>query len=114
MTLMLRYFLIVCALLVLVFIIRKLKKAQIQVLDSIFWLLFALSFVILAAFPQIAYALSGLLGFESPSNFVFLYVIAVLVYREFTNTVKFSRQRRRLDSLVQEVALKDKQGSKER
>lgn len=68
-------------------------------------LLFSVSFVILGVFPQVAMWLSSLFGFMSASNFVFLYVIAVLVVRDFCNSLRLSRQEERLNSLVQAVAL---------
>ena len=66
---------------------------------------FSVSFVILGVFPQVAMWLSSLFGFMSASNFVFLYVIAVLVVRDFCNSLRLSRQEERLNSLVQAVAL---------
>lgn len=104
----LRILLLVCAVLVFVFVLRKLKKSQMQVLDSLFWLLFSVSFVILGVFPQVAMWLSSLFGFMSASNFVFLYVIAVLVVRDFCSSLRLSRQEERLNSLVQAVALSGK------
>lgn len=104
----LRIMLLVCALLVFAFVLRKLRRAQMQVLDSLFWLLFSVSFVILGIFPQVAIWLSSLFGFISASNFVFLYVIAVLVVRDFCNSLRLSRQEERLNSLVQAVALSKK------
>lgn len=104
----LRIFLIICAATVQYFIIKNLKKAKFEVMDSIFWLFLAANFVLLAVFPQIAFFIAGLLGFESPSNFVFLYIIAILVVRDFSNTTKISRLNRRINALIQEVALKDK------
>lgn len=106
MSIVLRAVLLLGALLVLYFVIRKLRKAQIEVLDSVFWLFFAFSFVVLATFPQVAFWLSSLLGFESPANFVFLYVIVLLLYREFSNTVSISKLRRRINQLVEEQALR--------
>ena len=91
----LRVLLIVFAVIVFYFVIRKLKKAQMQVLDSLFWIMFSTSFVLLG----------GLLGFMSASNFVFLYVIAVLVVRDFTISLRLAKQEERLNSLVQAAAL---------
>ena len=106
MSIVLRAVLLLGALLVLFFVIRKLRRAQIEVLDSVFWLVFSFSFVVLAAFPQVAFVLSSVLGFESPANFVFLYVIALLLYREFSNTVAISRLHKRINQLVEEQALR--------
>lgn len=107
MTASLRIVLVVCALCVLYFIARKIRKSQIQVMDSVFWLLFSLSLVILAVFPEIAYFLSGVLGFQAPVNFVFLYVIAILVMRDFSSTVKIAQMRTKLTALIQEIALRN-------
>lgn len=101
----LRVFLIASAIVVLLFIVRKIKKSQMKTMDAFFWLLFSLSFVALAAFPQIAASLAALLGFQAASNFVFVYVIAVLVVRDFTSTVKYARLRDRFDLLAEEAAL---------
>ena len=64
-----------------------------RVLDSMFWLLFSLSFVIFGIFPEIALFISSELGFVSASNFVFLYVIAVLVVRDFRIVFAFRSRR---------------------
>lgn len=103
----LRVMLIVCAFLVLVFVIRKIKKSQMQAIDSIFWLLFSLCFVVFGVFPDIPITVSVWLGFASPSNFVFLFVIAVLVMRDFTSSIRLSKQEQRLNGLIQEIALRN-------
>lgn len=107
MTTSLRILLIVSAAFTLFFVIRKIRKSQLQVLDAVFWLAFSLSFVALAVFPQIADLLSSLLGFRAASNFVFLYVIAVLVVRDFSQTVKLARLRERFNILNEEIALRE-------
>lgn len=101
----LRALLVFFAVAVFYFVIRKLKKAQMQVLDSLFWILFSTSFVLLGIFPEIAVRIADLLGFMSASNFVFLYVIAILVVRDFTISVRLAKQEERLNSLVQATAL---------
>ena len=106
MTASLRILLVISAVFVLLFVVRKIRKSQLQVMDAVFWLFFSLSFVLLAVFPQIASALASLLGFQAASNFVFLYVIAVLVVRDFSQTVKIARLRDRFNTLLQEVALR--------
>lgn len=103
----LRVFLILAAILVLALIVRKIRKSEIQISDSVFWFFFAGSFVLLAIFPQIAFFFSNLLGFEAPSNFIFLYVIAVLVMREFSLNAKFAHLRLKLNTLIQEMALRE-------
>ncbi|MEG0324623.1 MAG: DUF2304 domain-containing protein, partial [Raoultibacter sp.] len=79
-----RIVLILGALVVFFFVLRKLKKTEMSIAKSVFWLLFVASLVIAAVFPQIAFFCSDLLGIESPSNFIFLYVIAFLFIKCFT------------------------------
>lgn len=107
MSLALRVFLLVCAVLVLVFVIRKIKKSEFETMDAIFWLLFIVVIALLAIFPGIAYALSRVLGFDSPSNFVFLCVIAILLIRVFSLNAKIAHLRAKTNSLIQEFALRE-------
>lgn len=88
-----------------VFILRKIRKSEISISDATFWFLFAFSLVLFAVFPQVAFFLSSALGMQAPSNFVFLYVIAVLVLKLFMMTVEVAKLRTRLSRLVQEQAL---------
>ena len=101
----LRVVLVASAFIVLLFIVRKIKKSLMKAMDALFWILFSLSFVLLAAFPGIASHLAGVLGFQAASNFVFVYVIGVLVVRDFSSTVKYARLRDRFDLMVEEIAL---------
>lgn len=106
MTILLTVALVAGALCAFVFVLRKIRKSEIKIADSTFWFLFAASLVLLAVFPQIAFFFSGLLAIESPANFVFLYVVAVLVIREFYSTVELSQLRGKLTALAQEEALR--------
>lgn len=89
------------------FILRKIRKAEVTIADSTFWFLFALSLVLMGVFQQIPFFFADVFGIESPANFVFVYVIAVLVIREFYTTVEVSQLRAKVRSLVQIHALDD-------
>ncbi len=92
----------------LVFVLRKIKKSEMQSDDSVFWFLFAASFVLLAVFPQIAFFFANLLGIESPANFIFLYAIGILLIKVFSLSTKIAHLRLKLNALVQEIALREK------
>lgn len=113
MSLVLRLFLFVCALVVLVFILRKIRKSEFEIADSIFWFLFVGILVIFAVFPQIAYALSNFFGFAAPSNFIFLAVIAILLIRVFSLNAKIAHLRTKMNGLIQELALREKEHESE-
>ena len=101
----LRVFLIVCAAVVLVFMIRRIKKSEIHIADTVFWFLLIACFLLIALVPQIVYFVSDLIGFASPSNLVFLFVVAVLFLREFISTLEIAKLREKLYTLTQEIAL---------
>ncbi len=109
MTINLRIFLVLGAVLLLVMVTRKIKKSQFETQDTFFWLVLSVLLIIAAVFPEIVYAISALLGFQSASNFVFLAVIAILLWRLFRLQENLSVLRRKLIVLAQEVALKDKE-----
>ena len=95
------------ALLTFWFILRKIRKAEVTIADSTFWFLFALSLVVMGVFREVPFFFADLFDIESPANFVFVYVIAVLVIREFYTTVEVSQLRAKERNLVQNEALRD-------
>lgn len=107
MNLTLRLLLVVCAALAVALMLRKIRKGQMAIADATFWFLFGLSLLVLAIFPQIAYFFSNLFNVESPSNFVFLYVIAVLFVKVFSLSAQVSQLRSKQAFLTQEVALEE-------
>lgn len=104
----LRAILIFVSALVLYLIARKIKKSELNISDSIFWLLFVGVLTLTALFPEIAYFGARLSGVENSSNFVFLCVIAALLIKSFIVTLKLSAQKNRLDALVEQLAIKEK------
>ena len=98
--------LLISALLIFWLILRKIRRSEVTIADSTFWFLFALSLVLMGVFRQIPFFFAGIFGIESPANFVFAYVIAVLILREFYSTVEISQLRARVRGLAQKEALK--------
>lgn len=98
--------LLISALLIFWLILRKIRRSEVTIADSTFWFLFALSLVLMGVFRQIPFFFAGIFGIESPANFVFAYVIAVLILREFYSTVEVSQLRARVRGLAQKEALR--------
>ncbi len=107
MTLLFSTTLLVGALLAFYLILRKIRHSEVTIADSTFWFLFALTLVLMGVFRQIPFFFADVFGIESPANFVFVYVIAVLVLREFYTTVKVSKLQAKVNALVQREALDD-------
>lgn len=105
MTPIFRIVLIFGALLTLMYFLRKIRKCELEIDDSVFWIVFAFLLVVIAIFPGTITFFSSLLGIESPANFIFLLVIGVLLIREFSLTIQISRLKSKLRAFVQEEAL---------
>lgn len=108
MSIALRLSLIVCSLLILFFVMRRIKKSGLEITDSIFWLFISVALIVIAVFPQIAYCAADLLGFDAPVNFVFCCGIIVLLVRTFAQDQKICQLKKRLMTLAQEEALREK------
>lgn len=108
MSIALRVSLIVGSLLILFFVMRRIRKSGLEIADSIFWLLISAALIVIAVFPQIAYWASDLLGFDAPVNFVFCCGIVVLLVRTFTQDQKICQLKKKLTTLTQSEALRSR------
>ena len=98
-------FLVAGAVAALAYVVVKIRHHQLATTDAVFWFLFALALIVMALFPQTVFFLSGVLGFESPANFVFLCLLVVIIYRQLSASVEQARLRSKLTQLTQAVAL---------
>lgn len=112
MTGMLRIWLIVASVLTMFGIMHKIRRSKVRIEDSIYWVLFSIILILFSIFPQIAYWLSDLVGTYSPSNFIFMLVIFLLLMKIFSMTIRISQLETKLQELVQKIAL-DEVKSKE-
>ena len=105
MTLGLRIILLVIALFSCAFVIRKIRKSQMRIEDTLFWLAIAVGTLALGIFPQIAFWCAKLLGIQSPVNFVYLVFIFILLFKVFILTVQVSQLQERIKNLTQNLAI---------
>ena len=105
----LRVLLIVGSIAVFFFVFKKIRKAQLNIDDSIYWILFAVLLLVISIFPQIAIWTANLLGVESPANFVFLCMSFLIFIKLFQVSIELSMQKHRLNHLVQKLALLNRQ-----
>ncbi len=107
MSIYLRITLLVASLLACVYIARKLRKSQMGLMDTVFWIGLSVLFVILSIFPGIAVWGAELFGFIAPVNFIFLTVIFLLLLRCFLLTIRVSLLEDKLRNLVEELAIRE-------
>lgn len=107
MSIALRVMLFAASVLTCIYIARKLKKSQIQVVDTVFWIGLSVLFIILSIFPEIAGFLSSVMGFQAPVNFIFLLIIFLLLIKSFLLSRRVSQLEDKIRNLVEELAIRE-------
>lgn len=113
MSVALRAFLLIGALVTTLYVFRKIRRSTLQIQDAIFWIFFSLGLLVLSIFPGITFIASDLLRIQSPINFVFLCMIFILLVKIFTLSLQISQLQDTTRQLVQELALQKKQREEE-
>ena len=108
MSIFIRILLVVGAIVLLAFMLRKIRLAKLKIEYTVFWIGFSCILVIMGVFPQIMSAISEFLGFKSTVNMVYLIVIFVLI------TIQISALENKVDSLAQQIAIDRKIDAEEK
>ena len=105
MSILLRGALITASVLTTVIIMRKIRKEKMVIEDSLFWIGFLFMLTLFSIFPQIVFRMSELIGTQSPSNLIFLFIIFVLIVRMFQMSIKISQMEAKMKDLVARIAI---------
>ena len=108
MTMMLRVILIVVSVITMTFMMRKIRQAKVQIEAAMFWVIMALLLVIFAVVPGVADLCARLLGIYSTPNFLFLFMIFLLIIKAFGMTIQISQLESKQRELIQKMALEQK------
>lgn len=108
MTLLFRIILLAVCLFTYFFLHRSIKKEKMRIEESIFWLILSLLLLLFAIFPWVPDSLARLLGIYSTANFLFLFVIFILLLRLFYVNAALGKLEERVKTLVQNEALRDR------
>lgn len=103
-----RLVLIICSLLTVVFIIRKIRQSKVQINYAIFWILFSGCLLIFSLFPEISISLARILGIYSSTNFIFLVILFAVIIKLFFNTIEISNLEYKIKELSQKIAIDEK------
>lgn len=87
------------------FIMRLIRKSTVRIEDTFFWIFFIVLLVLLSLFPNVAFSLSRILGFQAPINLVYIAIIFVLIINQFAMSLKISRLTIKQKELSQQVAI---------
>ena len=104
-----RIILIIVSLLTMSFMLRKIRQAKVQIDADMFWVIVALILVVFSLCPAVADACARLLGIYSTPNFLFLFMIFLLMVKVFSMTLQVSQLESKQKELVQKIALAQKE-----
>ena len=105
MSLIMRILLIVVSVCTFLYMIRKLRKAQMQTLDTLFWTLFSLTILLMSIFSDFVIKCAEYLGVQSAVNFVYLVMIFFLILRLFLLNVRICKLELKLNEYVEKMAV---------
>lgn len=107
MTITLRIILILASTLSFILCVRKIKKSELKIENSIIWLLGSLLLILMSVFSNAVTWISSLLGFEAPVNFVWMCAIGFLLIEIFLDNIRISNLNEKLKNLNHYIALKE-------
>ncbi len=107
MPVVLRILLFISSILSFIFVARRLKKSEVNLYDTTFWILLSAVFVVLSAFPGLGIGMAELIGIQSPVNLIFLIIIFCLLAHCFVQSLRFSALEDKFERFVEKDALRD-------
>lgn len=93
----------------LVYVLKLVSKGKLLLKYALLWMFLCAAALICDVWPGIIYAISGAVGFISPSNFVLLGAVVVLLAISLSLSVAVSRHVLAVKNLTQRVAILEKE-----
>ena len=97
--------LIVASLLTFIYVIGRIRKHQLNIDDSIVWIIWSIVLLILSIFPGLSHAISDFLGFESTSNFILTGFVFLLYIMVFFQNIRISELKEKNKKLIQRLSI---------
>lgn len=113
MSVVLRIILIVCSLISFLLCIKKVKKSQMVVADSIIWVIGSFLLILMSIFSKAIEWIAIKLGFMATVNFVFFVIIGFLLIQNFMSNLKISKLNEKVKDLDHYIAMKEYKNKKE-
>lgn len=106
----LRVLLLIAPILASVYVLQRIYRTKMRIADAIFWIVISFFLIILGLFPGLLTSISHMLAIQSPSNFVFLIFIFILLAKCFSMSLQISQLESKMQTLAQKLALHEMDG----
>ena len=105
MSIVLQVFVVAACFLLLLYIVHMVKRDKLQLRYALLWLTLAVVIMLCSLFPQLLFSITGVLGFETASNFIFLVGFFFLLAICLSLSMIVSKQVASIKNLTQRIAL---------
>lgn len=109
MSVALRVFLILMSVASLFYIVRKIRYSKMQIEYALFWIVLSILMIVMSVVPEIIYWATRMMGMISAANFVYLFIIAILLVKVFMMTIEISNLENKVKNLAQQVGINEKE-----
>lgn len=113
MSITLRIILIISSFLSFILCVKKIKKSQLKIENSVIWMLGSFILILMSIFSGAVDWISSKLGFMAPVNFVFLIIIAFLLIQLFIDNIRISQLNEKIKDLNHYISLKENREKEE-
>lgn len=86
-------------------ILKLIKKKEVNLYLSIFWIFSICVLIFSIIFPNIIIKISKIIGFQTPVNMMFCFAIFVSFYLIFKLTLILSQEYKKNVSMIQEISI---------
>lgn len=105
MSIELRIALIAITIVYTIIILKLIKKKEVNLYFSIFWIFSICVLIFSIIFPNIIIKISKIIGFQTPVNMMFCFAIFVSFYLIFKLTLILSQEYKKNVSMIQEISI---------
>ncbi len=107
MSITLRILLIVCSVISFILCVKKIKKSELKIENSVIWFFGSILLILMSVFSDAVTWVSSALGFEAPVNFVWMCAIGFLLIEVFLDNIRISNLNEKIKNLNHYIAMKE-------
>lgn len=105
MSIVLQIFVVSVCFLLLLYVMLMVKRDNLQLRYALLWLSLAVIMMLCSLFPHLLFSITGLFGFATASNFIFLIGFLFLLSIALSLSMIVSKQANSIKNLTQRLAL---------
>ena len=99
------YFFIGIAFVFIIYIFNMIQKKNFSIKESMFWMFGAVGIIVFAIFPKLLDEIALVLKVDYPPSLLFLLAIFFLLFINFRNTQKITKQNEKIIELAQHCSI---------